>query len=154
AEQVGYRLNQVPEKVYVELLKLLGIRLRPAHAATTRMGLFLSDPWTLVAFTADARSRFIGKGAPPPIYESDYDVDILPAEPSALITTSNPYLWDLRQLDDAGTHEPVPSDAELPKKTPAGDCRWLTVAWDGKKPTGKDMPVAPITLLPASASGV
>src|SRR5713226_3712029 len=47
AEQVGYRLNQVPEKNYIELLKLLGIRLAPALAATSRIGIFLSDPTTL-----------------------------------------------------------------------------------------------------------
>ena len=29
AEQVGYRLNRVPEKNHIELLKLLGVRLQP-----------------------------------------------------------------------------------------------------------------------------
>src|SRR6516165_8174671 len=54
AEQVGYRLNQLPEKNYIELLKLLGVRLRPAQAATSRIGVFLSDPTTLEGFTLDA----------------------------------------------------------------------------------------------------
>jgi hypothetical protein len=154
AEQVGYRLNQVPEKNYIELLKLLGVRLRPALAATTRMGIFLTDPIAMEAFLMDARSRFMGKGSTPAIFESDLDVDIIPAEPSVLVTTSNPYLWDLLRLDDAGAREPMPSDAELPKQTPAADSRWHTVAWDGKKPSGKEMPLAPVTLLPTSASGV
>jgi hypothetical protein len=154
AEQVGYRLNQIPEKNYIELLKLLGVRLHPALAATTRMGLFLTDPLALEGFTLDARSRFMGKGSTPAIFESDVDVDIIPAEPSVLVTTSNPYLWDLLRLDDAGGIEPVPADADLPKVVPAADCRWLTVAWDGKKPAGKELPLAPVTLLPTSASGV
>src|SRR5262249_58396744 len=51
AEQVGYRLNQVPEKTYVELLKLLGVRLRPSLAATSRVGVFLTDPGSLEGFT-------------------------------------------------------------------------------------------------------
>src|SRR5262245_6366779 len=76
AEQIGYRLNQVPEKNYIELLKLLGIRLRPALAATTRMGMFLADPPTMVGVTLDARSRFMGQGSTPAIFESDVDVDL------------------------------------------------------------------------------
>src|SRR5262245_2307464 len=154
AEQVGYRLNQIPEKDYIELLKLLGVRLHPALAATTRMGIFLVDPISLEGFTLDARSRFMGKGSTPAIFESDVNVDIIPAEPSVLVTTRNPYLWDLLRLDDAGGKEPAPTDADLPKQIPAADCRWLTVAWDGKKPTPKEMPLAPVTLLPTSASGV
>jgi hypothetical protein len=154
AEQVGYRLNQLPEKNYIELLKLLGVRLRPAQAATSRIGVFLSDPTTLEGFTLDASSQFMGKGSTPAIFESDVEVDLTPAEPAVLVSTSNPYLWDLLLLDDAGDREPVPSDAQLPKQVPTADCRWLTVVWDGQNPAGKDMPLAPVTLLPASASGV
>jgi hypothetical protein len=154
AEQVGYRLNQVPEKNYIELLKLLGVRLKPAAAAVSRMGIFLADPTTSLAFTLDARSRFLSSGGTPVIYESDVDEDIVPAQPSELITTKNPYLWDLLLLDDSGTREPVPPDSQLPKQVPTPDCRWLTVAWDGKKPAPVDMPLAPVTMLPTSATGV
>jgi hypothetical protein len=154
AEQVGYRLNQVPEKNYIELLKLLGIELNPALAATTRLGIFLSDPTTLVGFTLDAPSRFMGSSNSPAIVESDVDVDIIPAEPSVLLATKNPYLWDLLLLDDAGHREPAPTDAQLPKQIPTTDCRWVIVVWDGKKPAGKDMPVAPVPLQPVSATGV
>ena len=153
-EQVGYRLNQVPEKNYVELLKLLGVRLQPALAATSRLAVLLSDPALLEGFTLDARSRFMGKGSTPAIFESDADTDLVPAEPAVLVTTRNPYLWDLLLLDDAGNREPVPGDADLPKQVPTADCRWLTLAWDGKKPAAKEMPLAPIVLLPTSATGV
>src|SRR6266850_1656657 len=50
-EQIGYRLNRIPEKNHVELLKLLGVRLQPAHAATTRLALLLSTPSTLVGYS-------------------------------------------------------------------------------------------------------
>src|SRR5271167_4304450 len=63
AEQVGYRLNCVPEKNYVELLKLLGVQLRPALAAISRMGIFLSDPTLPEGFTLDAGSRFMCKAS-------------------------------------------------------------------------------------------
>jgi hypothetical protein len=154
AEQVGYRLNEVPEKNYVELLKLLGVRLEPALAATSRIGIFLSDPPSMDGFTLDAHSLFMAKGSSPANFESDIDVDLVPAEPSVLLTTRNPYLWDLLRVDDSGGREPTPPDTQLPKQVPIADSRWLTLAWDGKKPLGKDMPLAPVTLLPASASGV
>lgn len=154
AEQVGYRLNQVPEKTYIELLKLLGVRLQPALAATARMGIFLSDPTTMEGVTLDAHSVFLGKAAAAARFESDVDVDLVPAEPSVLLTTKNPYLWDLLRLDDTGGRESPPTDAQLPKQVPTTDCRWLSVAWDGRKPLAKDLPLAPITLLPTSASGV
>src|SRR5208282_6929456 len=57
-------------------------------------------------------------------------------------------------LDASGDREPPPTDAELPKQVPTNDCRWLTVAWDGAKPAAADMPLAPVTLLPTSATGV
>src|SRR5688572_4905965 len=44
AEQVGYRLNRIPEKNHIELLKLLGIRLEPAHPAASRVAFLLADP--------------------------------------------------------------------------------------------------------------
>src|SRR4051794_39404977 len=118
AEQVGYRLNLVPEKTHVELLKLLGVRLRPSLAAATRLGLFLSNPSATTGSTLDAHSRFMGKGAAPAIFESDADVDIVPAEPSAMIVTRNPYLWDLLRLDDSGGREAAPADSALPKQVP------------------------------------
>ena len=84
AEQVGYRLNQVPEKNHVELLKLLGVRLRPALAAHSRVGIFLADPASAEGVVLDAGSRFMSKGSTPAIFESDQDIDILPAEPAVL----------------------------------------------------------------------
>jgi predicted phage baseplate assembly protein len=109
AEQVGYRLNQVPEKNYVELLKLLGIQLRPALAARSRIGIFLTDATLLEGFTLDARSRFMTKGSPAVIFESDAGVDLVPAEPAVLVTTRNPYLWDLLRLNDSGGRESAPA---------------------------------------------
>jgi hypothetical protein len=152
AEQVGYRLNQVPDKNYIELLKLLGVRLRPALAATSRVGIFLADPGSIEGFILDARSRFMAQGSTPAIFESDLDIDIVPAEPAVLVTTRNPYLYDLLRLDDTGGREPVPADRDLPKEIPTADCPWLSVAWDGKKPIGKDLPLAPVPMRPATAS--
>jgi predicted phage baseplate assembly protein len=35
ADQLGFRMNQIPERNYLEFLNLLGVTLRPAEAATT-----------------------------------------------------------------------------------------------------------------------
>ena len=43
-EMVIYRLNRVPEKLHVTLLKLLGIELEPPIAATTQLRFRLSAP--------------------------------------------------------------------------------------------------------------
>src|SRR5262249_26649153 len=131
AEQVGYRLNRLPEKNHIELLKLLGIRLQPAHAARTRLALLLADPPTLAGYPLAAGARAKAqKGTPPPSFETDVDVDVVPAETAVLVTTKNPYLWDVRLKQD-GSHEPEPAS---PPEVPNNNTEWLTVAWDGKKP--------------------
>src|SRR5262245_11605137 len=95
AEQVGYRLNRIPEKNHVELLKLLGVRLKPAHAARTQLALLLSNPAALVGYTLKAGARAKAKkGTPPPTFETDADVDVVPAQATVLVTTKNPFLYD------------------------------------------------------------
>src|SRR3954447_18056508 len=58
AEQICWRLNRVPEKNHIELLKLLGVALRPAEAATTRVALLIDSPRTAFAGTLDAGTAF------------------------------------------------------------------------------------------------
>jgi predicted phage baseplate assembly protein len=154
-EQIGYRLNRVPEKNHVALLQLLGVRLRPARPARAKVGFFLADPVVLPGFTIDAASRVTRRaGAPPPLYETDEALDVVPAEPVLLLSTKNPYLGDLLRLDEVGHREPAPLDSELPPKVPAADSRWLTVGWDGKQPKAPEWPLTPVRLLAPSATGV
>src|SRR5947209_4124534 len=61
AEQVGYRLNRVPEKAQIALLQLLGVRLQPAHAAATKLALLLADPPSLEGYTLGAGTRVKAK---------------------------------------------------------------------------------------------
>ena len=149
AEQIGYRLNRVPEKNHVELLKLLGVRLQPAHAATTTLALLLSNPSTLIGYPllAGAKAR-AKKGTPPPIYETDEPIDVVPAEMVLLVTTKNQHLDDLRWIDGTTPDGSTP----LPDKVPANDSDFLRVVWDGKAPKLKDMPEDPVPL--AKSSGV
>src|SRR5262249_54075708 len=118
----------------------------------TRVAWFLSDPATMVGVELEAGSRLMGKGSTPAIFETDATLDLVPAEPALLVTTKNPFLWSLL-LREGAQPEKTPSDSQLPTQVPTADCRWLTVAWDGQKPPAKEMPLAPIPLLPASTTG-
>jgi hypothetical protein len=133
AEQIGYRLNRIPEKNHIELLKLLGVRLKPARPARTQLAYLLSNPALLAGFTLPAGARAKAKaGDPPPTFETDRDVDIVPAQPVAIVTTRGPRLWDL-------THD-VPGTGSTPN-------HYLRVVWDGKSPKLAEMPIAPVPLL-------
>jgi predicted phage baseplate assembly protein len=43
-EMLLYRVNQVPEKMYVKFLELLGVRLEPPRAAQAPVTFYLSAP--------------------------------------------------------------------------------------------------------------
>ena len=137
AEQVGYRLNRIPEKNHVELLKLLGIRLEPATAARTRLALLLQSPIAVTGRRIAAGLRARAKtGDPPPVFEGDTAFDLVPAQPSALIATKNPLLYDLTWID-ASSREPTP--------LPSTDTLFR-VLWDGKTPKPEELPLKPVPI--------
>ena len=144
AEQVGYRLNLIPEKNHIELLKLLGIHLRPARAARTKLAFFLASADTASTITLPAGTKAKAKkGSPPPSFELDSNLDIVPAELQVLVTTKADKLWDLLNGSQLSSSTTAP-------KTPADKTEWLTVAWDGAKPPLKEMPLQPVQALPVS----
>src|SRR3954471_15305111 len=67
-EQVGYRLNRVPEKSYVEFLKLVGVRLNPAVASTTRMAFALAKPETALGALIAAGRQITAKAPKAPVF--------------------------------------------------------------------------------------
>jgi len=154
AEQVGYRLNRVPDKAHVALLALLGIRLATARAATSQIAFLLASPRAHHGDLLPAGAEVTRRDDATVVYETDRDMDIVPAEITAWIATKNPYLWDLLRLDETGHREPEPEPSFLPPEVPTEDCDWMTLAWDGKRPKTKEMPLDPAPLLPASVMGV
>ena len=137
AEQVGFRLNQIPEKNHIELLKLLGVRLKTARAAHTQLAFLLADPAVAASIVLPAGSRAKAKtGNPPPSFETTENIDLVPAEPNVLVTTKSEKLWDLGKLAPA-------EDPPDPNRS-----RFHVVVWDGKKPKLKDMPLNPIEAFP------
>lgn len=142
AEQVGYRLNRIPEKNHIELLKLLGVRLQPAHAAATRLALLLRTPSTFIGTVLAAGAKALAdKGDPPPTFETTEEISIVPAEPVLVVTTKNPFIHDVLLRED-GTRETPSTFPSVPNN----DTEWLSVAWDGKTPKPKDMPTDPVAL--------
>ena len=120
AEQIGYRLDRVPELAHIALLDLLGIRLEPAGAARAELALLFGDPTraaaTVVAAGAVAKAD---NGEPPPVFTTDVDHDLVPADVRTVLSTRNPYLHDVLLLAD-GRARPSPSSRTPPPTTHRG----------------------------------
>lgn len=140
AEQLGYRLNRVPEKTYVEFLKLVGVTLAPARAARTRIAFTLAKPGEAQGVLVPAGSRINGKGpgGAAPVFETDRDLDVLPAQLAALVTVRD----ELLDINGPGDDGPSAQNADPVAYV---DERF-SLAWDGKKPKPKDMPLQPVGL--------
>jgi len=145
-EQVGYRLNRVPEKSYVEFLKLVGVRLNPAVAATTRIAFALAKPETALGSLIAAGSQITAKAPKAPVFETDAALDLLPAQIAALVTTRG----ELTDLNGPGESGPTAAGADPATWT----AERYSLAWDGKTPKLKDMPTQPVPLFfkPSEAS--
>jgi predicted phage baseplate assembly protein len=143
AEQVTFRLNRVPDKNYVEFLKLIGVRLQPAAAAVTRLSFILSKPEAALGFLIPAGGQVQaasgGGAAGPPIFETDADLDVVPAQLAALVTTASGNLRNILVSTDS------PS---TPPSGPSFVTSRFTLVWDGKTPKLKDMPAKPVPVFP------
>ncbi|WP_374298314.1 putative baseplate assembly protein [Paracoccus sp. (in: a-proteobacteria)] len=140
SEQLGYRLNRVPEKTYVEFLRLVGVTLAPARAAETRIAFTLVKPGEAQGVLVPSGSRIKGKGpgGAAPVFETDRDLDILPAQLAALVTARD----ELLDINSAGDKGPTDKNEDPVAYV---DERF-SLAWDGKKPKLKDMPLQPVGL--------
>jgi hypothetical protein len=138
SEQLGYRLNRVPDKTYVEFLKLVGVQLTPARAAETLIAFTLADPATTSAVLIPAGTRIKGKGrgGASPVFETDSDLDVLPVQLAAIATARG----DLMNINGAG--EAGPTALGIDPATYMAER--FSLAWDGKAPKLKDMPSKPV----------
>lgn len=138
AEQIGYRLNRLPDKVFIEMLKLIGVRLRPAEAARTSLAFYLTkaELAEMVTVPAGTRVKAKAKVSPPPPFETVAPFDLIPAQAVALVTTRSS---NLRDINDGGA---------VDGSTQAGDFipPRYSLAWDGRMPKLKDWPTQPVPL--------
>lgn len=138
SEQIGYRLNRLPDKVFVEMLKLVGVRLRPAEPARTHLAFYLAKAEAAAGFLIPegAKVRARGKAAPPPTFETTAAVDGVPAQVVAVASTRHDDLRDIRHTDTIAA-----SDTAAVVVPPR-----FSLAWDGRQPKLKDWPEQPVHL--------
>ena len=140
AEQIGYRLNRVTEKTQIELLRLMGVQLRPAVPARTTLALVLSAPETRTASAlrvapfARAKSQV---GNPAAVFEIAAGLDVVPAQIIAVVTTVGD---DVRDVAGGAA---VPANDDEARAFVASRS---TLAWNGAAPKLELMPVKPISL--------
>lgn len=136
-EQIGYRLNRLPDKAYIEMLKLIGLRLRPALPSTTLLAFFLAKPELATAFLVDEASRVKAKSktSPPPTFETIVPVDAVPGQVAALVTTQSDDLRDIT-LGTAAIDDTSDVTKYIAER--------FGVTWDGRQPKLKDWPETPV----------
>ena len=99
SEMVLYRLNQVPEKMFLHFLNLMGVQPFPAAAATTRLSFFLSAPIdeTVVVPAGTSVGTRVSTGSPI-VFTTALDLAIVQPElQAALVGTGADVLvpvWD------------------------------------------------------------
>ncbi len=80
ADSILYRANLIPERQRLAFLKLLGLPLHPAAAATGILSVF-SDPAVTTAVTLASGASIPG----PPAFETLSELDVLPVTAQAYI---------------------------------------------------------------------
>jgi hypothetical protein len=81
-----YRVNRVPEKVYVELLRLVGVKMAPPTAARALLRFSVAKPQdsdlVLPAGTRVTIGRVTGSGSPPPVFTTVQPATLLAGQTS------------------------------------------------------------------------
>lgn len=146
AEQLGFRMERLPDKAFIEMLKLVGVRLAPAVPARTLLAFYLAKAETAVAFAIGEAARIKGKakGGPPPAFETTVPLDAVPAQLAALVTTQSD---DLRDVTRGTAAQATESDA-------AYIAARFSLAWDGRQPKLKDWPETPVRAFARPAEAV
>jgi predicted phage baseplate assembly protein len=170
AEQISFLVNQVPDKNYVEFMRLLGTRLGPATPAGTRLSFILGEARGAVQTAIPAGFRVkTAAGNPPPQFETDAPLNLIPAQLSALVLTTSPDLrtiapgsLDPMDADFAGFYDlsdvstsssNTPSSAPIPANSHLIASKDVlrnfvaprfAVVWNGSFPPLKEMPANPL----------
>jgi predicted phage baseplate assembly protein len=108
-EMLLYRVNQVPEKMYVQFLELLGLRLEPPRSAHAPVTFYLSAPQpTEITIPADSEVATVRtETSPAIIFTTEADLTLRPPALAGAFTRAagRGGAWtshDLRQLALAG----------------------------------------------------
>lgn len=113
-----YRLNQVPDKNYVEFLRLIGVQLQPAAAASTLLTFTLAEGADTAYIPAGTQVQGDGGGEDPLVFETQAD---LLATESALKRIATGPAGSLTLLGDPPDGYPVGMAPDGASFTPFGD---------------------------------
>ncbi|MEZ0387609.1 MAG: hypothetical protein ACAI34_11110, partial [Verrucomicrobium sp.] len=107
-EVMLYRLNRVPEKAYIEFLRLLGVTLLPPSAAGVELTFTLprarADAVTIPRGTRVSSERREG-GGEPPVFATDAAVTLSPGATSTVVS-AHQCEWVEGELAGRGTGQP------------------------------------------------
>lgn len=117
-ETMIYRLNRLPEKAYVEFLRLIGVKLSPPVAASVKLSFTLrkaqADPVEIPRGTRVTLAR-AGGSEPPPVFIVLQAVSI-PAGKTQVDAVA--YHCDLIEAEDAGVGTGVPGSSITANRSP------------------------------------
>lgn len=117
-EVMIYRLNRLPQKAYVEFLRLMGVRLLPPAAASVTLQFKLQEPRlqpvTIRQGTRVTLNRADG-GKDPPVFTTALAAVIAPGQKEA---TALAYHCELVEFEPAGKGTGLPGQFVVAKRPP------------------------------------
>ncbi len=115
-DQMLYRLNRVPDRLYIKFLELIGIRLFPPAAARTPVTFWLSTPasTTLIIPASTRVATLRGELEQPIVFSTLRPLEIVPVELQTIATREHDVdgMRDRTEQMHVGTQ--VPAFAEIP----------------------------------------
>ncbi len=129
-----YRVNQVPDKMYVKFLELIGVKLEPPRAAGAPVTFYLSAPQEIALIiprgTEVATVRT--ETSPAIVFTTEEDVMIRPPRVSGVFTraASRGKEGGLREHDLRSLELPDSSIQLFPEKPSVGDSFWIALEDD------------------------
>ncbi|HEX6660004.1 MAG TPA: putative baseplate assembly protein [Ilumatobacter sp.] len=115
-DQLLYRLNRVPDRLYIKFLELIGIRLFPPTAARAGVTFWLSAPatTTLVIPAGTRTATLRGDGDEPVVFSTLRDLAIVPTELQTVATRANDVDGMRPRSEALAVGTAVPAFSEIP----------------------------------------
>lgn len=137
-ETMIYRLNRLPEKAYIEFLRLMGVKLNPPVAASVKLRLTLNraqnKPMAIPKGVRVTLSRAGGSGEPPPVFVTRETVT-MPAGQTEIETIAHNCDVVVGELAGVGTGLPglTVTVARAPIVAPTDEALELIVGVEAKE---------------------
>jgi hypothetical protein len=113
-----YRLNRVPEKAYVEFLRLIGVRLNPPSAASVALRFTRAEGFTsriVIPRGTRVTTDRTASGSEAPIFVTDEEKVLEPDADSATVTARH---CEIVEAEDAGSASGIPGHSVSIRRPP------------------------------------